>query len=452
MPDPRDEDAPAADPGDRTPPHDLLAEQSALGSMMLSRDAVDAVVAEVRGADFYIPKHELIFAAITALTGRGEPVDVITVTAELSKSGQIGRAGGAEYLHTLTGIPSTTANAGFHAGIIADLAKRRRMIEAGTRVVQMGYASEGNTDDLIETARAEVDAVQGLRRHPLRMMGEGLLHLAETLETKPRYLPSPWDTLNEMIGGFAPGELTVIAARPGEGKSVMLLQAALKAARSGVVAFCSAEMSFEQLQLRMVSQFGEIHMTTLRSHALSEQDWHRFADARRLTEGAPVFLDDSGASETATIGTIRNHVRAVSKRGTLAMAVVDYLQLIEGPGENRVREVDGVARSLAQMAAEYDVPVIVAAQLNRGQPSRGAARPVPTLRDLRESGGIEANATSVLLLHRDPDKRPNEIDVIIAKNKQGRMGSVTLKWEAHYARVTDKNWRDKLWGNDEELQ
>jgi replicative DNA helicase len=215
MPDPRDEDAPAADPGDRTPPHDLLAEQSALGSMMLSRDAVDAVVAEVRGADFYIPKHELIFAAITALTGRGEPVDVITVTAELSKSGQIGRAGGAEYLHTLTGIPSTTANAGFHAGIIADLAKRRRMIEAGTRVVQMGYASEGNTDDLIETARAEVDAVQGLRRHPLRMIGEGLLHLAETLETKPRYLPTPWVTLNEMIGGFAPGELTVIAARPG---------------------------------------------------------------------------------------------------------------------------------------------------------------------------------------------------------------------------------------------
>jgi replicative DNA helicase len=131
---------------------------------------------------------------------------------------------------------------------------------------------------------------------------------------------------------------------------------------------------------------------------------------------------------------------------------VDYLQLIEGPGENRVREVDGVSRSLAQMAAEYDVPVIVAAQLNRGQPSRGAARPVPTLRDLRESGGIEANATSVLLLHRDPDKRPNEIDVIVAKNRQGRMGSVTLKWEAHYARVTDKNWRDKLWGNDEELQ
>ncbi len=454
MADPRDEDAPDDTHGpDRTPPHDLLAEQSVLGSMLLSREAIDDVVTQVRAGDFYLPKHEVTFTAIATLAGRGDPVDVITVTDELQKTGQLSRAGGAEYLHTLTGIPSTTVNAGYQAQIVADKAVLRRLVEAGTRIVQMGYASEGETATLVDSARAQVDQVSGVRRRPLRMMGDGLLHLAETLETKPRYLASPWDTLNEMIGGFEPGELTVIAARPGEGKSVMLLQAALKAARSGVVAFSSAEMSFEQLQLRMVSQFGEIHMTALRSHTLSEQDLHRFNDAIRLTSGAPVFLDDSGASETMTIGTIRNHLRAVSKRGTLVAGFVDYLQLIDGPGENRVREVDGVSRSLAQLAAEYDIPIVVAAQLNRGQPGRGAARPEPTLRDLRESGGIEANATSVLLLHRDPGKRPNEIDVIVAKNRQGRMGKVTLKWEAHYARITDRSWRDKLWNDqDEELQ
>jgi replicative DNA helicase len=448
--DPRDEDAPPADPGDRTPPHDLLAEQSALGSMLLSRDAVDAVVAEVRGPDFYIPKHEIVFAAISALTGRGEPVDVITVTAELNKSGQIGRAGGAEYLHTLTGIPSTTANAGFHAGIIADLAKRRRMIEAGTRVVQMGYASEGATDDLIETARAEVDAVQGLRRHPLRMIGEALPKLAATLEEKPKYLPTPWASIDTLIGGFAPGELCVIAARPGEGKSIALLQAALKAARHGVVAFSSLEMSFEQLQLRMVSQFGEVHMTALRNHDLSEQDWNRLGDAAKLTSGAPVFVDDAGAGEMATIGTIRSHARAVAKRGTLAAIFVDYVQLIDGPGENRVRELDGVSRGLAQLAAEFNVPVVAAAQLNRGQQSRGNARPEPTLRDLRESGGIEANATAVMLLHRDAEKRPNDLDVIVAKNRQGRIGKVTLRWQPEYARIVDRDWRSKLWGDDTE--
>lgn len=443
-----DADAPPADPGDRTPPHDLLAEQSAIGSMLLSRDAADDVVAELRAGDFYQPKHELIFDAITALMGRGEPFDVIAVTTEMQRAGTIGRAGGAEYLHTLTGVPTTTANAGYHAGIVADLAMRRRLIEESTKGVQRGFSTVGTTEDLIEATRAGIDQVRGIRTHPLRRISDGLLTLAEELEQKPTYLPTPWASVDTMIGGFAPGEMCVVAARPGEGKSIVLLQAALKAARAGLVAFSSLEMSLQQLQLRMLSQFGEVHMTSLRNHSLSEQDWHRFNDARRLTEGAPVFIDDSGAGQAATVGSIRNHARAVAKRGTLSAIFVDYLQLVDGPGENRVREIDGVSRGLAQIAAEFHVPVVVAAQLNRGQQVRGGGRPEPTLRDLRESGGIEANATQVLLLHRDADKRPRDLDVIVAKNRQGRMGKVTLRWQAEFARVVDHDWRSKLWDDE----
>lgn len=449
MADPRDEDAPPADPGDRTPPHDLLAEQSAVGSMLLSRDAADDVMGALRGPDFYIPKHEYIFDAIQALTIKGDPCDVIATTTELQRTGMLSKAGGAEYLHTLTGIPSTTANAGYHADIVADLAMRRRLIEESTKGVQRGYSTEGTTDDLIEATRAGLDTVRSIRRHPLRMISEGLMDLADSLEQKPRYLPTGWTSVDGMVGGFAPGELTVIAARPGEGKSIVLLQAALKAATKGVVAFSSLEMSFEQLQLRMVSQRGDVHMTSLRNHDLSDQDWHRFYDAQKMTAGAPVFVDDSGAGESATIGSIRNHARAVAKRGTLAAIFVDYLQLVDGPGADRRLVVDGVSRALAQLASEFDVPVVAAAQLNRGQPGRGASRPEPTLRDLREAGGIEANATQVLLLHRDPEKRPNDLDVIVAKNRQGRQGKVTLRWKAEYARVEDRDWRQKLWGDDE---
>lgn len=430
-----DDDAPdeSAWTDERTPPHELEAEQGALGGALLTRDAAEDVLETVRGKDFYIPKHEVLYDAIKALFERGEPTDVIAVTDELTKTALLQRAGGAEYLHTLTGLVPTAANAGYYASIVAEKAVLRRLVEAGTRIVQMGYASEGEPSTLVENARAEVEAITVIKAGSLRMIGEGLLDLARVLESAPTYQPTGWKALDFKIGGFAPGELHVVAARPSQGKSIVLLNAAMFAAQHGVVAFTSLEMKFDQLQLRLMSQYGEIHMKALRDHQLTDIDWNAYERAMRYVRGAGVFVD---VTPSATISTIRAHVRAVAKRGKLSMILVDYLQLVDGPGASRELEVSGVARDLKKLALDFDVPVLVAAQLNRGTPSRGGTIPAPGMRDLRESGGIEANADGVLLLHRD-DKKPSEIQFIVAKARQAEVGTVTMRWQPHYARVTD---------------
>ncbi len=422
---------------DRTPPHNLLAEQATVGGMLLSKTAIDDVTEVMRPADFYIPKHEVIADAILALAGRDEPTDALAVIHELEQTGHLARAGGAEYLHTLTGIPSTAANAGYYAEIVADFAVRRRLIEGGTRIVQMGYASEGRTDELVSNAQAEVDEVMSAKRQSVRMIGATLGETFAGLADPPVYMPSPWASIDKMIGGFAPGSFYVIAARPGEGKTNWVLQAAAKAARVGLVAFSSLEMTEQELQVRLLSQFGDVSMTSLRRHTLSDDEWNRAARAKDVLLKAPIFIDES---EQATVGTVAAHARAVSRKGKLAAVFVDYLQLIDGEGQDRRVVVDNIAKGLKQLAKRMQVPVIAAAQLNRGERGRGRERPLPTLRDLREAGGIEANADVVLLLHRDVERRPADLKVIAAKNRHGTTGVVTLHWQGEFSRTLDKRW------------
>jgi replicative DNA helicase len=212
--------------GERTPPHDLLAEQSALGGMLLSKDAVADVIETVRGVDFYIPKHEVVFDAILSLYSHGEPTDVIAVTDELTKSGQLQRGGGAEYLHTLTGLVPTAANAGYYATIVAEKAVLRRLVEAGTRIVQMGYASEGEVTDLVNNAQAEIYGVTG------GVESEDYVPLVEAIDTavdeierargrdgEMAGVPTGFAELDDLTNGLHGGQLIIVAARPGLGKS-----------------------------------------------------------------------------------------------------------------------------------------------------------------------------------------------------------------------------------------
>jgi replicative DNA helicase len=437
IPPPTDADAPD-EFGGQEPLHDVPAEQSTLGAMMLSRDGteVDEVMATLEPADFWLPKHETIALAIGRLRTADKPTDVIAVTDELSRTGDLSRAGEAHYLHELTSATPTVASAGFYAGVVKDRAVRRRLVEASVRLAAMGNSSEGDLSDLVARAIAEVESIYVPSVRSIRPIGEGLPDLAVSLEEKPQYIPTAWSSLDVEVGGFAKGELIIIAARPGDGKSILLQQAAMKAARVGHVAYISLEMSEVELQKRMVANYGEINMTALRNHTLSQQDWNRFGDAIKQVTGAPVYVRDEPA---ATISSIRAHAHAVARRGPLAMVVVDYLQLVDGPGSDRRTIVDGVSRDLKRLAKSLNVPVLAAAQLNRGERSRAGSRPEPTLRDLREAGGIEQDADCVLLLHRT-EKLQSEVAVIIAKNRHGGLGKVRLSWQPHYARVLDRGW------------
>lgn len=446
-PTPTDADAPTEDgvTPDRLPPHHLLAEQSVLGAMMLGvgdrdRDLIDEVAETLYPDDFYFPKHVEIARVIVALHRTGAPTDVIAVTDALEKVGKLRHAGGADYLHTLTGIVPTAANAGYWATIVAEKAVMRRLVDAGTRIQQMGYASEGDAIALVTRAEAEVDAVARRRKVTVRAVGETLTDMLTQLEQPATYLPTPWPSLDSLIGGFERGNLYVFAARPGGGKSIAVLQASTRLARrdGGAVAFYSLEMTTAELQQRLVAQFGGIQLGSLRSRTLTDLDWKLAADARVKLLDAPIYIDDTAG---VTIADVRAHARAVARRhGSLAAVVVDYLQLLRGEGRDRQEIVSNNAEALKHLAKDLDVPVIAAAQLKRAGAERRGKRQPPGMDDLRESGGIENNADVIVLQHRPEDDR-DAIELIVAKNRHGAQGRFTLRWQGQFARLMDpRQW------------
>src|SRR5690606_19447362 len=292
----------SGNPSDRTPPHDLLAEQSAIGGMMLSKDATADVIESVRAIDFYIPKHEIIFDAILSLYSHGEPTDVIAVTDELTKTGLIGRAGGAEYLHTLTGIVPTAANAGYYAAIVAEKAVLRRLVEAGTRIVQMGYASEGEVTDLVNNAQAEIYGVTG------GVDAEDYVPIVDVLETTVNEIevnggrngemagvPTGFAELDDVTNGLHPGQLIIVAARPGLGKSTLALDFARAAAidHQKPTIFFSLEMGRSEIATRLLAAEASIAMHVLRKGPTDQRDWDRLALTRSTIADAPLFIDDS---------------------------------------------------------------------------------------------------------------------------------------------------------------
>lgn len=414
---------------------DRMAEQSVVGSMMIDRTVIDDVTDELRPTDFYLPAHEVIARAIHTLYTKGAPTDPVSVGDELTRTGKMREANGAAYLHELTEIPTTAANAGYMAGIVAKHSAMRRLVAAGIRIQKAGQASEGDVEDLLEKARVELDSVSTGHRRVVRPVGDTLDDVIASLREKPTYFPTPWEGLTKKIGGFAPGQLTIVAARPGTGKTIAVLQIAATLAHEGMVAFSSLEMSEPELQKRLLSSYGSVHQTAIRSHSLTSEDEKRLIEARIALRDAPIFID---ATAGVTLGEIRAHARAVARRGQLRGVVVDYLQLVEGEGQSRNEVVGSISRGLKQLAKDLQVPVIAAAQLRRAGIRKGSD--LPTLEELRESGSIEQDADIVLLLHRDKIKTPHNLTVVVAKNRHGEDGQFTLHWAAAFARLENKKW------------
>ncbi len=434
--------------GERTPPHDLLAEQSAIGGMLLSKDAVADVVETVRGIDFYIPKHEVIFEAVLSLYSHGEPTDVITVTDELTKTGALQRAGGAEYLHTLTGLVPTAANAGYYASIVAEKAVLRRLVEAGTRIVQMGYASEGEVVDLVNNAQAEIYGVTG------GVEAEDYVPLVEAIDTAVDEIerargrdgemvgvPTGFSELDDLTNGLHGGQLIIVAARPGLGKSTL----ALDFARSATIKhhlptiFFSLEMGRSEIAMRLLAAESTIGMSTLRKGNMEQRDWDKLANIRGQIADAPLYIDDS---PNMTLVEIRAKCRRLSQKVGLKMVVIDYLQLMTSGKkvESRQQEVSEFSRALKLLAKELNVPVIALSQLNRGPEQRADKK--PALSDLRESGSLEQDADIVVLLHREDayerEAPPTgEADLIVAKHRNGRQDTIKVAFSGMYSRFSD---------------
>lgn len=438
----------SVDYGSRTMPHDDVAEQSVLGGMLLSKDAIADVVESLRASDFYKPAHETIYEAILSLYGHGSPADAITVADELKKRGELTRVGGAAYLHTLIASVPTAANAQYYAEIVKEHAIMRRLIEAGTKIAQLGYANETEVDALVDQAQAEIYAVtDGNAKEDYVSFSEALeatMHEIDANSNRPDGVygvPTDFLELDELTGGLHGGQMIVIAARPGVGKSTLALDIARSAAIHHHMAtvFFSLEMSRTELAMRILSAEGKISMGRLKKGDLDTEGWTNLATLQGRIDSAPLFIDDS---PNMTLMEIRAKCRRLKQRNDLKLVVLDYLQLMSSGKkvESRQQEVSEFSRSLKLLAKELDVPVIALSQLNRGSEQRTDKRPMVS--DLRESGSIEQDADMVILLHREdmynPDSdRVGEADMIIAKHRGGPTRTIPLAFSGKYSRFNN---------------
>jgi replicative DNA helicase len=433
---------------DRTPPHDVAAEQSVLGAMMLSKDAIADVVETIREGDFYRPAHQSVYATVLDLYGRGEPADAVTVAAELTRTGDIGRIGGAPYLHTLVAMVPTAANAGYYARIVREQAILRRLVEAGTRIVTMGYGAPGDVDDLVDRAQAEVYEVTERRTSedyaPLREIMDEALSEIEAISNRGGEMvgvPTGFAELDKLTNGLHPGQMVILAARPAIGKSTLGLDLARAASiKNGLASVIfSLEMSRNEIVMRLLSAEAQVPLHHMRAGTMSDADWTKLASKMGVVSDAPLFIDDS---PNMTLMEIRAKCRRLKQRHDLRLVIVDYMQLMTSGKrvESRQQEVSEFSRSLKLLAKELGVPVVAISQLNRGPEQRTDKKPM--LSDLRESGSLEQDADMVILLHREDfyekeSPRAGEADFIVAKHRNGPTQTVTVAFQGHYSRFVD---------------
>jgi replicative DNA helicase len=381
----------------RTPPQDIAAEQSVLGGMLLSKDAIADVLEAVRGHDFYRPAHELVYESILDLYGRGEPADAVTVSAELQKRGELARVGGAPYLHTLISSVPTAANAGYYARIVRETAILRRLIEAGTKIVQLGYTGDGDADEIVDAAQAEVYNVTDRRTSedylPLSAIMEGTLDEIEAIGSRGGEMvgvPTGFQDFDELTNGLHPGQMIVIAARPAVGKSTLGLDIARAAAIKANMTTCvfSLEMSRNEITMRLLSAEARVALHHMRTGKLTDDDWTRLARRMGEVSNAPLFIDDS---PNMSMMEIRAKCRRLKQRHDLKLVIIDYLQLMSSGKrvESRQQEVSEFSRAIKLLAKELEVPVIAISQLNRGSEQRTDKK--PQMSDLRESGCLPAS-------------------------------------------------------------
>lgn len=435
------------------PAHDNLAECITLGAMMLSPAVADAVGEILTSADFYKPAHGTVFAAIGRLAAAGEPIDGATVTAELARTGDLVRVGGAPYLHTLIESCPTAANGTHYAIKVANASRRRRIVEAGLKVVQIGR-SEADVLEVAERAQEAIHTATTDRRERTVITSVGdladptLQHIEDVADGKiPPGIPTGLSDYDRLTGGHRPGQLIIPAGRTSMGKSVLTQNWVVHCARKVVrpVVLFSNEMPEQDMMLRLFSEVARVPLHLILHGKISSEDRARLRTARDIVLTWPLYVVDT----CRTIPAIRAYLRRFTqKHGDLALFAVDYLQMITpvssgGRHEERYAVVGSFARDLKVMAVDLDAVCVAPCQLNRGPETRGGKKAnVPLLSDLRESGDLEQTADNVILIHRpsyyDKDSpRTGEADLIVAKHRHGATDTVTVGEQLHIMRFVD---------------
>ena len=432
-------------------PRDIEAEQAVLGSMLLSTQAI-AECLEILGPDDMVrPAHKAIFAAIAAMSARGVDADVITLKAELERRGTLSKVGRADYLHTLIAAVPSAAMAPHYAERVRECAVMWRLVEAGERIRQAALKGGAELAERIDAVYRIIDEAAGIAApQGARSLADLIGPVIDGLEKGPaeiRAVRSGWDDLDALVPGGRPGEMITVGGRPGMGKSVVLLNIAVRASvTSGIPGLvCTLEMSAEEYIERILACRATVDLRKIRARLLGDSDWDRIAAAHpTLTAAGGLMIDDD---PYMSVQGVRSDLRAMARAGRPAQfAVVDYLGLMgkqKGKAESREREVSEISRGLKLLGKEFGIPVYVGSQLNRGPEMRSDHRPL--LADLRDSGSVEQDSDIVILLYRadmyeQETARAGEIDLIVAKNRQGALGTATLAFRGHHA-MCDEMWR-----------
>jgi replicative DNA helicase len=433
----------------RVPPHDLQAEESLIGAMLLSRDAIAAAVETCKPEDFYRPAHGYIFDAICSLYAQGAPADPVTVADELRRADLLGPAGGPGNLVALQADTPAISNAHRYARIVAEHALLRRLIGAASEIAELGYSLPEDVAGALDRAEAIVfDIAERHVTDSTRPLHELLSAAVEHLENLQASgdtvtgVPTGYRDLDQKLSGLQPGSLVIVGARPSMGKTSFALGAAAHAATEKrlPVLFFSLEMSHLELTQRLLCTEAKVDSSRLRDRALPQSDWPKLMDAITELAEAPLFIDDN---PSLSVMEIRAKARRLKSRAGLGLVVVDYLQLMStrnGSPEYRQFEVAEVSRGLKVLARELDVPVLALSQLSRALEGRSDKRPM--LADLRESGSLEQDADVVLFIYRDEvySKDPQAkglAEVIVAKHRNGPTGTVQLAFLDRFTRFVD---------------
>ncbi|MCI8384624.1 MAG: replicative DNA helicase [Clostridia bacterium] len=433
----------------KVPPNDLEAEQAIIGSMLTDKDAVISSVEVLKEEDFYREDNRAIYSAILNLYNRAEPIDIITVKAELESMGKFEQVGGLEYLAELPEKVPTTANALKYIKIVEEKATLRNLIKTANEIIELGYDPTEEVEDIMEGAEKKIFNIMQNKNQkgytPIKdILVDSFTELEELYNRKQHItgVPTGFAELDYKTAGFHGSELILIAARPAMGKSAFALNIATNAAvKSGVpVAIFSLEMSKEQMVNRILCSEAMVDSNKVRTGKLEEDDWTKLAGAIGPLSEAEIYIDDTPG---ISVMEIRAKCRKLKLEKNLGMVVIDYLQLVQGSnkrGGSREQEISEISRSLKILAKEIGVPVIALSQLSRAVEQRPDHRPM--LSDLRESGAIEQDADIVMFLYRDDyynqDSEKKDIaEVIMAKHRGGSTGTVELLWLGSYTKFVN---------------
>lgn len=432
---------------ERLPPHNLEAEQSVVGSLLLDRDAIIRVSAMLKPDDFYHGANGIIFEAINDLYNRREPTDLVTLTDELGRRDRLEAAGGLGYLTSLLNAVPTAVHVEYYGKIVERTATLRRLIDAGARIVSIGYREDLEVEDALDSAEQAIfDVSQRRTTRDFQKISDVIERFFDQLEFLQQHrgsvvgVPTDYSDLDRLTGGLQKSDLIILAARPSVGKTAFGLGMAYGAAvqHGRTVGIFSLEMSAEQLVQRLLSMETGVDSHRLRLGMLNDDDWQRVGRAFGRLAEAPIFIDDSAGM---SIMDLRSKARRLQAEHGLDMIMVDYLQLMSGRrSENRVQEISDISRGLKGLARELNVPVVALSQLSRAVETRADHRPM--LSDLRESGSIEQDADIVMFIYREELYDPNTerkglAEIIVAKHRNGPVDNIHLRFFDKTARFSD---------------